>query len=129
MKMKIKRISKSTLSVILAMMILVSTMLVGLITVDAVSTVTIKGSWETNWPEHSLDKIDDNHFKGTITIPGGSSSYEFGLVVDDDFTTTGSNYYFTSSATGGEMNLSKNNGKNDYITPISTSGNITVTVE
>lgn len=35
MKMKIKRISKSTLSVILAMMMLVSTMLVGLITVDA----------------------------------------------------------------------------------------------
>lgn len=129
MKSKFKRISKSTLSVLLAMMMLVSTSLVGMFTVDAVSNVSIKGSWDSNWDEHPLNKIDDNHFKGTITIPGSSNSYEFGLVVDGKFTTTGNKCYFTSTYSGGKMSLSENNKTNDYITPIATSGNITVTVE
>lgn len=51
MKSKFKRISKSTLSVILALMMLVSTMLVGMISVSAWSTYYLIGdfcSWDSN---------------------------------------------------------------------------------
>lgn len=140
MKMKFKRISKSTLSVILAIMMLVSTSLVGMFTSTAATvdddssvganSVYVKGSFDENWGvNHYLSKVDNdsNHFKGNFTIKGSSSNYEFKINVDGvDLSNNG--YRFNSDNTGGYMTLEENK-VNDQIVPCATSGNINVEVE
>lgn len=70
MKMKIKRISKSALSVILALMMLLSTMLIGTMSVNAatitkwtIASYTINGNWDKG---ESKTTIDGSY--GSITV-------------------------------------------------------------
>lgn len=130
MKTKLKRISKSALSVVLALMMVISTMLVGVINVNALTNVYIAGSfnsWNATDDDYKLTMKDSNHFIGTFTIQGNNSNYEFKIVADGTYYSN-NGYWFKSDATGGEMTLEQNKN-NDVIVPIASSGTIQIEVE
>lgn len=130
MKTKIKHIGKRSLAILMAIMMLVSIMLVGMVSVNAFGSVYLTGPDFGNWQassSYALTKIDDNHFKGTFTIPGRNTNYEFKVIVDGAFLSFGG-YWFKSDVTGGEMSLAENKNP-DQIVPCTTSGDISITVE
>lgn len=86
MKSQIKRFSKSTLSVILSLCMLVSCMTVGIIAIDAaydnsdslgVSTSDyIKGDFGDSWAEHYFNSNSDAYVTKTVS---GNKSFEFNV--------------------------------------------------
>ena len=132
MKTRFKRLSKSTVSVLLALLMVISTFTVGIVATNAALSdsesvgtnmnsysgtnrgyVYLAGSfneWSKNNTEWRLEPVNNdwNHFKGTFVIPYSSTNYTFKLVNSQDsgklFTING--YCFTSSNTGGENTIS-----------------------
>ena len=131
MKSQIKRFSKSTLSVILSLCMLVSCMTVGIIATDAAyddsesigydtvgihTNATISGGWETT----NLDTSDGNHYTGTIYFKGKSSgNYEMGMQVAGNWKVFGG--YWINSGTAYNTAWGSGGSSNDQIPPSSTN--------
>lgn len=131
MKSQIKRFSKSTLSVILSLCMLVSCMTVGIIATDAAyddsesigydtvgihTNATISGGWETT----NLDTSDGNHYTGTIYFKGKSSgNYEMGMQVAGNWKVFGG--YWINSGTAYNTAWGSGGSGNDQIPPSSTN--------
>lgn len=155
MKTRFKHLSKSTVSVLLALMMVISTFTVGIVATNAALSdsesvgtnmnsysgtnrgyVYLAGSfneWSKNNTEWRLEPVNNdwNHFKGTFVIPYSSTNYTFKLVNSQDsgklFTING--YWFTSSNTGGETTIS-DSGNDMQIQCVSApSGYIQLTCE
>jgi len=156
MKTRFKHLSKSTVSVLLALMMIISTVTVGIVATNAafinsdesVGTnmnsysgmnrgyVYLAGSfnnWSINNTEWRLEPVNDdwNHFKGTFVIPYSSTNYTFKLVNSQDsgklFTING--YWFTSSNTGGENTISYSGNDMQIQCVSAPSGYIQLTCE
>lgn len=119
MKTKISHLGRSTVSVILAVMMLLSTMLIG--TVSTVNATTIdSGSndfyliggmnkWNKNDSNWKLSTTDNNKYTGTFTISGSSSYTEFKVFSNDKYYTNEHTYDNDSVYGGLYEGGSKNN--------------------
>lgn len=130
MKTKISHLGRSTVSVILAVMMLLSTMLIGTVsTVNAEANansiinddgkVYFAGSmtnWDTNKVELKLDSAN-NKYTGSIVI-NGSSNYQFKIVVGTKWYSL-KNVTFSKDNTVCESLYTENDNFN--LIPISTS--------
>lgn len=135
MKTKISHLGRSTVSVILAVMMLLSTMLIG--TVSTVNATTFdSGSndfyliggmngWsekDSNW---QLSTTDNNKYTGTFTIKGSSSNIDFKVFSNGKYYTNGKTYE-NDSAYGGLYEGGFNN--NMQIKPATTDTSKTITL-
>lgn len=135
MKTKISHLGRSTVSVILAVMMLLSSMLIG--TVSTVNATTIDsgsndfyliggmndwGKKDSNW---QLSTTDNNKYTGTFTIKGSSSYIEFKVFSNEKYYTNGKTYE-NDSAYGGLYEGGSNN--NMQIKPATTDTSKTITL-
>lgn len=102
MKTKISHLGRSTVSVILAVMMLLSTMLIG--TVSTVNATTIDSDsndfyliggmnlWNKNDSNWKLSTTDNNKYTGTFTISGSNSNTEFKVFSNDKYYTNEQTY-------------------------------------
>lgn len=119
MKTKLSHLGRSSVSVILAVMMLLSTMLIG--TVSTVNATTIDSdsndfyliggmnSWiekDSNW---QLSTTDNNKYTGTFTIKGSSSNIEFKVFSNKKYYTNDKTYENDSAYGGLYEGGSKNN--------------------
>lgn len=119
MKTKISHLGRSTVSVILAVMMLLSTMLIG--TVSTVNATTINSGsndfyliggmnkWNKNDSNWKLSTTDNNKYTGTFTISGSSSYTEFKVFSNDKYYTNEKTYENDSVYGGLYEGGSKNN--------------------
>lgn len=152
MKTKLKHLSKSSISVLLALMMIVSTVTVGIITTSAayvddgskvgdsiygMNFASIVGSM-SDWTNGiAMDKKDDNHYSKTIQLDA-NSTYEFKIKAGhtdnnwaDLYSINGDNtkYQFHSSWSGPATDLTTGKNNFELVTMNATSGKVNVTFD
>ena len=137
MKTKISHLGRSTVSVILAVMMLLSTMLIG--TVSTVNATTIDSDsndfyliggmnrWNKNDSNWKLSTTDNNKYTGTFTISGSSSNTEFKVFSNNKYYTNAQTYE-NDSVYGGLYEGGSNNNMQIKPATTDTSKSITLNV-
>lgn len=137
MKNKIRRLSKGSLSVVLSIMMVISTMLIGSFTVNAVTLpegdiylMGLDNNWETPQDKYKLTYVDGNKYTGEFVLDGKSDNYMFKLYCSGNnqkYTKLGQVFSGASSSCAG-LYIDSYTGTDMKIAPIATSGQFKIEV-
>lgn len=132
MKTRLKHLSKSTISIILAVLMVVSTLAVGIVATTAAridsdlvgyNTMYLSGTFN-NWAEWNYYDSSDNEYKWTLSSLNANSTYQFVIRAEN------SDYFKNatlSASAQSQANTSKNSGSNCTLNTISAdSGKVNV---
>ena len=139
MKTKISHLGRSTVSVILAVMMLLSTMLIGTVSTVNATPIDNSGSndfyliggmneWKENDSNWKLSTTDNNKYTGTFTIKGSSSNIEFKVFSNGKYYTNGKTYIINDSVYGGLYEGGSNDNMQIKPATTDTSKSITLSV-